>query len=95
MEEKAPIEASAAAQLQPFAESNPPVESTTDAVRDDGKEGFKVDVTGEEVVEEDLFWPLKMDDGIAYEPNPLTVRAVFVGSVLGILVNASNLYLGM
>lgn len=42
----------------------------------------------------DLYVPLKMDGGIIDDRNPLTIRAVLVGIVLGCLVNASNLYLG-
>lgn len=42
----------------------------------------------------DLYVPLKMDGGVMDEHNPLTIRAVVVGIVLGCLVNASNLYLG-
>lgn len=38
------------------------------------------------------FPPLK---GIEEEPNPLTARAVIIGILLGSLVNASNVYLGM
>jgi hypothetical protein len=50
----------------------------------------------EEIDEElDLYKPLKMHESVAHEPNPLTIRAVVVGIVLGCLVNASNLYLGM
>lgn len=47
-----------------------------------------------EVEELDLYVPLKMHEGLAYEANPLTIRAVVVGIILGCLVNASNLYLG-
>ncbi|KAI3320458.1 OPT superfamily oligopeptide transporter [Xylariaceae sp. AK1471] len=43
----------------------------------------------------DLYVPLKMDPSIPHESNPLTVRAVIVGILLGALVNASNLYLGL
>lgn len=42
----------------------------------------------------DLYVPLKMNAEIPYEENPLTIRAVVVGVILGSLVNASNLYLG-
>jgi hypothetical protein len=49
----------------------------------------------EEIQEDlDLYVPLKLDEAIPYEPNPLTLRAVVVGIILGSLVNASNLYLG-
>lgn len=43
----------------------------------------------------DLFTSFPMPKGIEPEPNPLTVRAVVVGIILGSLVNASNVYLGM
>ncbi|KAI0840356.1 OPT superfamily oligopeptide transporter [Hypoxylon sp. FL0890] len=36
-----------------------------------------------------------MDGGIVDEHDPLTIRAVLVGIILGSLVNASNLYLGL
>jgi hypothetical protein len=38
------------------------------------------------------FPPLK---GVIDEPNPLTARAIIVGILLGSLVNASNVYLGL
>ena len=43
----------------------------------------------------DLFSSFPPAKGVEYEPNPLTARAVIVGIVLGSLVNASNVYLGM
>ena len=43
----------------------------------------------------DLFVSFPEVKGIAPETNPLTVRAVLTGIVLGSLVNASNVYLGM
>ncbi|KAI0138722.1 oligopeptide transporter [Hypoxylon sp. NC0597] len=43
----------------------------------------------------DLYVPLKMEGGIVDEHDPLTIRAVIVGIILGSLVNASNLYLGL
>ncbi|KAL0938504.1 oligopeptide transporter [Colletotrichum truncatum] len=43
----------------------------------------------------DLFSPFPEVKGIEPEENPLTVRAVLTGVVLGSLVNASNVYLGM
>lgn len=36
-----------------------------------------------------------MDPSIPHEANPLTFRAVVVGIILGTLVSASNLYLGL
>ncbi|KAH8653713.1 OPT oligopeptide transporter protein-domain-containing protein [Xylariales sp. PMI_506] len=50
----------------------------------------------EELLEDlDLYVPLKMDADIPHEENPLTIRAVVVGTILGCLVAASNLYLGL
>ncbi|GKT47522.1 putative metallocarboxypeptidase ECM14 [Colletotrichum spaethianum] len=49
----------------------------------------------EEHKEEDLYRPLLMDPSIPNEENILTVRAVVIGCILGSLVNASNLYLGL
>lgn len=67
-----------------------PVEVQADEKYDD----IKVDE--KEIEEElDLYVPLKMDPNIPYEEHPLTIRAVAVGILLGGLVNASNLYLGM
>lgn len=43
----------------------------------------------------DLFSSFPPAKGVEHEPNPLTVRAVVVGIILGSLVNASNVYLGM
>ena len=42
----------------------------------------------------DLFVSFPPVKGVPEEPNPLTVRAVVVGIILGSLVNASNVYLG-
>ncbi|KAI1143707.1 oligopeptide transporter [Hypoxylon sp. FL0543] len=59
----------------------------------------KVDAVDVDVLsiepELDLYVPLKMEGGIIDEHDPLTVRAVLVGIILGSLVNASNLYLGL
>ena len=44
---------------------------------------------------EDIYAPLAPLPGIAEEKNPLTARAVLVGVILGSLVNASNVYLGL
>ncbi|KAF7562466.1 hypothetical protein G7046_g1669 [Stylonectria norvegica] len=58
----------------------------------------KVDYKSEPDVDEDIvdlfvsFPPIK---GVEPEENPLTVRAVLTGIVLGSLVNASNVYLGL
>ena len=42
----------------------------------------------------DLFTSFPPLKGVPPEENPLTVRAVVVGILLGSLVNASNVYLG-
>ncbi|KAK6949872.1 hypothetical protein Daesc_008195 [Daldinia eschscholtzii] len=65
-----------------------------------GKEGDQnidiVDVDVDAVEEElDLYVPLKMDGSFVDQHDPLTARAVIIGIVLGSLVNASNLYLGL
>ncbi|KAM7215417.1 OPT oligopeptide transporter domain containing protein [Rhypophila decipiens] len=79
--------------VHPFSESNPPIERPEDQPDHDVK--LEMHSDEEEVVEEDLYKPLVMDESIAHEANPLTVRAVVVGIILGCLVNASNLYLGL
>ncbi|EHA47197.1 hypothetical protein MGG_04248 [Pyricularia oryzae 70-15] len=59
------------------------------------KEKVVVDVDEADVEDEDLYKPLIMDPSIPHEANPLTFRAVVVGIILGTLVSASNLYLGL
>ncbi|GKT89227.1 OPT oligopeptide transporter [Colletotrichum tofieldiae] len=54
---------------------------------------LKSEVSGDEDVT-DLFVPFPEVKGLEPEGNPLTVRAVLVGIILGSLVNASNVYLG-
>lgn len=67
------------------AEKNASVE--IDMKNETGSESGDEDVT-------DLFSSFPPLKGIEPEPNPLTVRAVLTGIVLGSLVNASNVYLG-
>jgi len=86
--EKQEVHATAAGNVNAFADSTPPFENTHNM-----KDEIKVAVDEEEE-ELDLYKPLVMDPGIPHEPNPLTIRAVVTGCVLGALVNASNLYLG-
>ncbi|KAI6927901.1 oligopeptide transporter [Hortaea werneckii] len=43
----------------------------------------------------DTFVPFPTLKGVPEEPNPLTTRSVVVGIILGSLVNASNVYLGL
>ncbi|KAF5516741.1 putative oligopeptide transporter [Colletotrichum siamense] len=43
----------------------------------------------------DLFSPFPEVKGIEPEENPFTIRAVLTGIILGSLVNASNVYLGL
>ncbi|KAF4971700.1 hypothetical protein FZEAL_9764 [Fusarium zealandicum] len=56
---------------------------------------LKSDTDGDEDRITDLFSSFPPAKGVEYEPNPLTVRAVVVGIILGSLVNASNVYLGL
>ncbi|KAK3328775.1 OPT oligopeptide transporter protein-domain-containing protein [Apodospora peruviana] len=88
-DEKREVHATAAGTVHPFAESTPPVEHAGDF-----KDDVKIHVD-DELVEEDLYTPLIMDADIPDEGNPLTIRAVVTGIVLGSLVGASNLYLGL
>ncbi|EGO52231.1 hypothetical protein NEUTE1DRAFT_118689 [Neurospora tetrasperma FGSC 2508] len=90
LEEKKSFDASAA-NVRPFSESTPAYENANDVKE---KMSVEVESTGE-IEEEDLFAPLKMDASVVHEENPLTIRAVVTGIVLGCLVSASNLYLGL
>ena len=54
----------------------------------------KVDLSELEDDTHDIFKPFPLLKGVALEENPLTIRAVLIGIVLGSLVNASNVYLG-
>jgi hypothetical protein len=58
---------------------------------EDGKSD--ADVSDEGAIT-DLFVSLPPLKGVPPEENPLTVRAVLVGIILGSLCNASNVYLG-
>lgn len=49
----------------------------------------------EEIEFIDIFSPLPPLEGVPEEKNPLTLRAVLIGCILGSLVNCSNVYLGM
>ncbi|KAK3936231.1 OPT superfamily oligopeptide transporter [Diplogelasinospora grovesii] len=89
-DEKQEVHATAAGTVHPFAESQPPVEHAGEY-----KDEVKVEINGEEKEHIDLYRPLPMDPSIPHEANPLTVRAVVVGCILGSLVSASNLYLGL
>jgi hypothetical protein len=86
--EKQEVHATAAGNVRSFADGTPPFENA-----DTLKDNVKVEIEEEEE-ELDLYKPLVMDPGIPHEPNPLTIRAVVTGCILGGLVNASNLYLG-
>ena len=48
-----------------------------------------------DVVEMDPFVPFPIDPDMPVEEHILTFRAIFIGCLLGALVNASNVYLGM
>jgi hypothetical protein len=60
---------------------------------DHDQNSLKEELVQEEIV--DLYAPFPIDPNVPHEDNPLTIRAVIVGMILGTLVNASNLYLGM
>lgn len=95
MDEKQALEANgAAAAVRPFSESQPPLENTGDLK--ENRVSIEKVGTGTDVEEEedDLYRPLLMDPSIPHEENPLTIRAVVIGCILGSLVCASNLYLG-
>lgn len=79
--------------VRPFSESQPPIEDTTD-LKSHNVEVEKAGSDSDDLEDEDLFRPLIMDSSIPVEENPLTIRAVVVGCLLGSLVCASNLYLG-
>ncbi|KAL2022107.1 hypothetical protein VTK56DRAFT_6151 [Thermocarpiscus australiensis] len=96
MDEKQAIRASMeAGAVRPFSESQPPIENTADLKPHDVSVEKVISSETGDVEEEDLYRRLVMDASIPHEPNPLTLRAVFVGCVLGSLVCASNLYLGL
>ena len=54
---------------------------------------LKEELLHEEVL--DLYRPFPVNPDIPEEDTILTFRSIFVGCILGALVNASNLYLGM
>ena len=68
-----------------------PTEKTD--LKDEAAKSDKNESEGE-IEEEDLYKPLLMDANIPHEDDPVTVRAIVVGCILGSLVCASNLYLG-
>ncbi|KAK3299739.1 OPT oligopeptide transporter protein-domain-containing protein [Chaetomium fimeti] len=80
--------------VRPFSESQPPIEDTAE-LKSHNVEVEKAGTDSDEPEEDDLFRPLIMDASIPDEDNPLTIRAVVVGCLLGSLVCASNLYLGL
>jgi len=59
------------------------------------EEDIKSVSTEEDDAITDLFSSFPPLKGVPEEPNPLTVRAVLIGILLGSLVNASNVYLGL
>ena len=78
---------------QPARVDNPALDEKFDHT----EEKHELDHTGElsEDAIKDLYVPLPMDLGLQEETNILSFRAVLVGTILGALVNASNLYLGL
>lgn len=63
--------------------------------RPDFDEDVKSVSTEEEETITDLFSSLPPLKGVPEEKNPLTARAIIIGIMLGSLVNASNVYLGL
>jgi hypothetical protein len=67
-------------------------------IRNEKAPSVEVDLRSESDVPDetitDLFTSFPPIKGVAVEENPLTVRAVVIGIILGSLVNASNVYLG-
>jgi hypothetical protein len=94
MGEKKSIEVDPAAGVRPFSEAQPAHEGSDLKEKESNVDVNKTSESGGEEEEEDLFKPLLMDASIPHEENPLTIRAVVVGCILGSLVCASNLYLG-
>jgi hypothetical protein len=74
-------------------------EDTLQPRYDEKEPHFDMDLKSEADSEDDriidLFSSFPPAKGVEHEPNPLTARAVIVGIILGSLVNASNVYLGM
>lgn len=60
--------------------------------KDDGESVFS---SFQEDPDRDPFDPFPIEPHLPEEKNVLTFRAVFIGCLLGALVNASNVYLGM
>ncbi|PKS10907.1 hypothetical protein jhhlp_002665 [Lomentospora prolificans] len=74
------------AAAQPFDEKHIRANSQEEELKHEEQEDEEV---------RDLFSPFPPLKGVQHEENPLTVRAVIVGIILGSLVNASNVYLGL
>jgi len=94
--DKGPAAAAPAAPISIAEESAPdaPIAVNVGGLSDEKTEE-KAELILEEEEELDIFSPLPPLVGVAPERNPLTARAVLVGVVLGSLVNASNVYLGL
>jgi hypothetical protein len=60
---------------------------------DHDQDSLKKELLEEETL--DLYRPFPINEDIPVEEHILTIRAVLTGVVLGCLVNASNLYLGI
>lgn len=71
---------------QPFEEKYVRPQSQEEELKHEGEEDEET---------HDLFTPFPPLKGVREEKSPLTVRAVVVGIILGSLVNASNVYLGL
>ncbi|KAF5025367.1 hypothetical protein F66182_2532 [Fusarium sp. NRRL 66182] len=74
-------------------------EDSLQPTHDEKQPDFDLDLKSEADSEDeritDLFSSFPPAKGVEYESNPLTFRAVAVGIILGSLVNASNVYLGL
>ena len=88
--------ASTEARPADFADHTAQTPTTEKILSLDEKRDGIVDVGSVAAAEEelDLYVPLQLHESVEHEVNPLTIRAVVVGIILGCLVNASNLYLG-
>ncbi|KAF5693556.1 metal-nicotianamine transporter YSL11 [Fusarium denticulatum] len=77
----------------------PRYDETAQPRYDEKEPHFDTDLKSEADSEDDrivdLFSSFPPAKGVEHEPNPLTARAVIVGIILGSLVNASNVYLGL
>lgn len=86
----APIDESATLDSKTMNEKTVPAHFTEDEQHDQSSQEQPLQ---EEIL--DLYKPFPVAEGTPLEDQILTIRAVAVGIVLGSLVSASNLYLGI